>query len=190
MAAGMNRAPLAGRDAILAQLYPLFREAGMEGVSIGRIADATGLGRSSLYHYFPGGKTEMASAVLAYARDWLEHAVFAPLRQGARSDRVRGMLEALHTLYGGGEQPCLLASLLLGGGTEELRGPLAAVLRDWLDAIALALVQTGADPTAANAAARRAVASVQGALILARGLQDKQLVEAGLRDVRTLLLNA
>ncbi|MBY0447287.1 MAG: TetR/AcrR family transcriptional regulator [Hyphomonadaceae bacterium] len=186
----MNRAPFAGRDAILAQLYPLFREAGVEGVSIGRIADATGLGRSSLYHYFPGGKTEMASAVLAYARDWLEHEAFAPLRHGSRCERVEGMLGALHALYGGGEQPCLLASLLLGGGPGELRAPLAAVLRDWLVAIALALVQTGVDPTAADAAARRAVASVQGALILARGLQDKEIFEAGLRDVRALLLNA
>ena len=185
----MSSAPPAGREAILAQLYALFREAGVEGVSIGRIAEATGLGRSSLYHYFPGGKAEMAAAVLAFGRSWLEQEVFSPLREGSRSQRVGRMLAAVHALYDGGEQPCLLASLLLGGGPPTLRAPLAAVLQDWLAAIAEALVQTGAEPAAAVPAARRALASIEGGLILARGLRDKTIFEASLEEVHHLLLH-
>lgn len=186
----MNASSSPGRDAILEQLYALFREAGVEGVSIGRIAEATGLGRSSLYHHFPGGKAEMAAAVLAYARTWLEQEVFAPLGRGARAQRVERMLGALHALYDGGAQPCLLASLLLGGGCAELRTPLAQVLRDWLSAMTQALIDTGAQPEQAAAVARRALAHVEGALILARGLQDKAVFAAGLQDVRALLLQA
>ena len=52
------------REEIVLALFDLFRRAGYEGVSIGEISAATGLGRSSLYHYFPGGKADMAAAVI------------------------------------------------------------------------------------------------------------------------------
>ena len=60
-------APTSSRKRVLDQLIALFRRAGYDGVSISRISEATGLGRPSLYHYFPGGKDEMAHAVLAAA---------------------------------------------------------------------------------------------------------------------------
>src|SRR3546814_7759749 len=44
------------------------------------ITAATGLGKGSLYNYFPGGKDEMAAAVLAHVDDWFEREIYAPLR--------------------------------------------------------------------------------------------------------------
>ncbi|TGQ06111.1 helix-turn-helix domain-containing protein, partial [Mesorhizobium sp. M00.F.Ca.ET.217.01.1.1] len=40
----------------------VFREHGYEGASLALIGAATGLGKGSLYHFFPGGKEEMARA--------------------------------------------------------------------------------------------------------------------------------
>lgn len=52
--------PSASRDVHIPALFQLFRESGYDGVSLAQIAVATGLGKASLYHHFPGGKVEMA----------------------------------------------------------------------------------------------------------------------------------
>ncbi len=46
---------------LLERLGLLFRANGYDGSSLGDIAAATGLQKSSLYHRFPGGKQQMAS---------------------------------------------------------------------------------------------------------------------------------
>jgi AcrR family transcriptional regulator len=51
-------------------LLKLFRQFGYDGVTLSKISQATGLGKASLYHYFPGGKAEMAEvAGRSVARD-------------------------------------------------------------------------------------------------------------------------
>src|SRR5437762_12723369 len=56
--------PVAGRAALLPVLGEVFRAHGYEGATLALITEATGLGKGSLYHFFPGGKAQMAAAVL------------------------------------------------------------------------------------------------------------------------------
>jgi hypothetical protein len=44
-----------------------------EGASLSLISEATGLGKGCLYHFFPGGKEEMADAVLSEIDGWFEN---------------------------------------------------------------------------------------------------------------------
>ncbi len=53
-------APLLPREEVLDRLAAAFRRDGYDGASIARLSAATGLGKASLYHYFPGGKQDMA----------------------------------------------------------------------------------------------------------------------------------
>ena len=55
-------------EKLIERLTSVFRIYGYEGASLSRIAEATGLQRASLYHRFPGGKEEMAEAVLNACR--------------------------------------------------------------------------------------------------------------------------
>lgn len=177
------------REDLLLALYDLFRERGFEGVSIADICEATGLGRSSLYHHFPGGKADMAEAVAAYARAWLDRAVIAALSQpGPRAERVQAMLSAVDALYEGGGRPCVVASLLLGRAPEPLARRLSALLGDWLEAIAAALIDTGCPANDAHARAAQALARVQGALTLARALNRRAIFAQALEAVRAELL--
>ncbi len=57
-------------DDTLPALAEVFREHGYGATSPSLITAATGLGKGSLYHFFPGGKQEMASAVLADIEQW------------------------------------------------------------------------------------------------------------------------
>ena len=53
------------RSAAIPALAEAFREHGFEGASLAQLCEATGLGKGSLYHFFPGGKDEMAEVVAA-----------------------------------------------------------------------------------------------------------------------------
>ena len=70
---------VAERSDTLPALAEVFRGHGYEGASLAIISNATGLGKGSLYHFFPGGKAEMVSAVLAEIDRWFEDKIFAVL---------------------------------------------------------------------------------------------------------------
>ena len=54
-------AALASREVVLERLLATFRDQGYDGASLAELSAATGLGKSSLYHHFPGGKVDMAA---------------------------------------------------------------------------------------------------------------------------------
>ena len=174
----------AGREEIVTRLFALFRRHGFEGVSLSDISRATGLGKSSLYHHFPGGKEEMAQAVVARAAVWAAEALVGPLRApGPRAERVAAMLRAVEALYDGGREPCLIASMIVGAQEGALALRLRTLTEDWLAALTAALTDTGADPAAARAASWDAVARIQGALVLSRVLGDRAPFAAALAAV-------
>ena len=55
--------PTLPREEVVDRLTRVFRREGYDGASLARLSEATGLGRSSLYHHFPRGKEDMADAV-------------------------------------------------------------------------------------------------------------------------------
>lgn len=157
------------RGELIGRLMALFRQGGFEGVSIGDIAAATGLGKSSLYYHFPGGKDEMAAAVLAHVAEWEAAHLIAPLAApGSRAERIGAMMQSVRTLYDSGRQSCVLASLSMGGAQGARRDVLAQITADWVAALGAALVDTGAEPGAARAAALDALIRIEGALIVTR----------------------
>ena len=94
-------------DAFLATSLDLFRTYGFEGVSIKRLADATGLEKASLYYRFPGGKDEIAMAVANDVVRWFQENVFTPLQgPGPVRKRVTFAAERLREFYVGGTKAC------------------------------------------------------------------------------------
>lgn len=179
-------APGTRQDVVLA-LFDLFRRAGYEGVSVGQISEATGLKRSSLYHYFPGGKADMAAAVVAFARDWMAEHLLRPLGEdGPLPARIDAMLAGARELYQDGAAPCLVASLLLNSGGDIVRTDPGALLRDWVGALETALRDSGRDQPAQRAL--DALISIEGALILARATGRLEVFEATLGRVRAALV--
>ena len=71
---------IAERSDILPQLAEVFRAHGYEGATLALIGEATSLGKGSLYHFFPGGKSQMAAEVLAEIDRWFEDNIFTPLQ--------------------------------------------------------------------------------------------------------------
>lgn len=154
-------------------LLRLFRQYGYDGATLSKISEATGLGRASLYHHFPGGKDQMVEAVLNFLENWLEQHILQTLTgSGDASTRLQRMCEGLNELYEGGQQPCLFAILLLGSQRDGFHAEVKALFRAWIDAIASVLIESGMDEELAKQRGEDAAISIQGSLILSQGLDD------------------
>lgn len=161
------------KDTYIPTLLQLFRQYGYDGATLSKISEATGLGKASLYHHFPGGKDEMVMAVLDYLEQWLDKNMLQALRsEGDALTRLQRMCDRISELYEGGQQPCLFAILLMGSARHIFHPKLQTLLRTWIDAIAEVLIAAGLDKTLAKQRGEDAAIAVQGVLILSQGLND------------------
>lgn len=171
-------------DTLLARLTEVFRLHGYEGASLAKISDATGLKRASLYHRFPGGKEQMAQAVLDRASHWFGSHILAPLSEpGEPAVRVREMARRLSEFYSHGDSSCLLDSLSIGNETHELAMHVREGLQAWIGAFAKISQDAGLPPAEAQRRAEEALVSIQGGLVLARALRDNTAFQRALADL-------
>lgn len=166
-------AALQSRSQVISSLLRAFRRNGYDGASLSRLSEETGLRRASLYHHFPGGKEDMARTVVTSAVQDFREIVLAPLQApGTPRERLESMMAALYNFYDGGNEACVLALMTVGDGREVLAPEIRAGLQGWIGALAGVLCEAGQTEVVAKDRAQDAVAQVQGALVLARGLKD------------------
>ena len=161
------------REQVVERLMRAIRRFGYDGASLAELSKATGLGKSSLYHYFPAGKDDMVRAVLEHLEHQLKETMFVPLRApGAVEERLERMVETLDAFYRGGREACVLGNLVLGTSRTRFRRQLASIFDQWIDAIADTLVEGGVPAPLARERAEDAVVRIEGALILAGAMND------------------
>jgi AcrR family transcriptional regulator len=178
------------RADVLPALGEVFREHGFERGSLSVIGERTGLGKGSLYHFFPGGKEEMAAAVLTEIDDWFQAHVFRPLREEADAARaIRHMFVAVEDYFQSGRRVCLVGALALNESRDLFARRICGYFTDWADALERGLVRYGHGPKKARALAEEALARIQGALVLARALHDPAVFQRTLADLRKRLLD-
>lgn len=178
-----------GRAAALPALGELFRERGFEGASLADIGERTGLGKGSLYHFFPGGKEEMAAGVLDEIADWFAEAVYKPLREDEDPRAaIGGMFHAVTDYFRSGLRICLVAAFAIDSVRERFPAPIRDYFSDWIAALASALTRMGHAPAEARALAEETLAAIQGALILARALDDPGVFSRTMARIEARLL--
>jgi AcrR family transcriptional regulator len=176
---------VAERSDTLPPIAEVFRERGYEGASLSLIGTATGLGKSSLYHFFPGGKEEMADAVLSEIDGWFETHVFAPLKHSSRPEEaIAAMFDSVDTYFRSGQRVCLVGVFALGDSRDRFAREVHSYFLRWVEALNAALARTGRNPDSAKALAEEIVAGIQGALVLARALNDPQSFPRALARMR------
>jgi AcrR family transcriptional regulator len=182
-------AALLPRDEVVARIQDVFRDRGFDGASLAEISNATGLGKSSLYHYFPGGKDEMAVAVLERLDAWMNAHALAALRSpGTPQARLRSMLRVLDKFYVGGRNACVLGNLVIGGSREKFQDYLASAFAGWIAALRDLAVEAGVRRSEAQRRAEDAVVRIEGALIVAGGLADPAPFKRALQNIEHDLL--
>jgi AcrR family transcriptional regulator len=137
------------RQAILREAAQLATVEGIEGLSIGRLADAVGMSKSGLYAHF-GSKEELQLATIATALEIFEAHVVAPAASAASGlERLRlltdGYLRYIETdVFAGG---CFFASVLAETDTRPgpVRDRLFAFLTSWLGRLDAAIREAQAE---------------------------------------------
>jgi AcrR family transcriptional regulator len=137
------------RQAILREAAQLATVEGIEGLSIGRLADAVGMSKSGLYAHF-GSKEELQLATIATALEIFEAHVVAPAASAASGlERLRlltdGYLRYIETdVFAGG---CFFASVLAETDTRPgpVRDRLFAFLTGWLGRLDAAIREAQAE---------------------------------------------
>ncbi|WP_256351511.1 TetR/AcrR family transcriptional regulator [Pseudomonas gingeri] len=169
---------------ILQQASILFRERGFSGVSLSEIMKATGLTHGAFYNHFESKDDLIAKSLCdASAR------TLAPLQAAQESTELMQhyiqeyLSEAHRDDMGNG---CLMAAL----GSEIAKEPLVRPtftrhIKRVLESMTLPFAK--AKKRHARRQAIHQVSSMVGAIILARAVDDPELAEEILREVRTAL---
>jgi TetR/AcrR family transcriptional regulator, lmrAB and yxaGH operons repressor len=179
------------KETYIPSLLQLFRQYGYDGATLSKISEATGLGKASLYHHFPGGKEEMVASVMDYLDQWVGDNILPALQsEGTAQVRLERMCERLCRLYEDGQQPCMSATLLLGSARDLFQHRVEQRYRSWIGAIAQILVAEGFPEPLAQQRGEEAVAAVQGGLILAQGLGNPQSFQRILQQLPQQLCRA
>jgi AcrR family transcriptional regulator len=176
----MTRGVFGKADAV-ALVAEAFRELGYEGATLSRISARTGLGKGSLYHFFPGGKEAMAAEILAHVEAWFVEHVFRPLEEDEPRLAIGWMWQAIDTYFRSGRRICLIGTFALDATRDRFGDAIRGYFARWVTALERALIRAGTDAAAAARLAEATVAGVQGALVLARALGDNAVFTRALR---------
>lgn len=163
--------PSFDHDEVIARLGEVFRHYGYHGASLSRITQATGLGKGSLYNAFPGGKEDMANAVLGSIDDWFSNTVFSVLeQQGDPAAAFATMFEAVRHYFHSGQRICLMGAFAMDDSHDRFPEQISGYFGRWCDAMAACLMRGGLKQAHAQRLARETLVAIQGGLVLARGL--------------------
>lgn len=179
------------RTEIVAKLEDVFRTHGYEGASLQKLSEATGLGRSSLYHHFPNGKEDMAAAVLARGvaalGESVGHALNSP---GGPRERAQRVATLLHDFYGCGARSCLLEMFSMGEAGAHFRHEVSKALDGLMAAFTQLAEEAGLSKKEARRRGEDTLIAIQGALIVSRGRGDTAPFERVLKEFPDRLTGA
>ena len=160
------------KDEIVQRIVAAFREHGYEGASLSILSQATGLGRSSLYHHFPNGKTDMAQAALDWVLQSFDALVIGPLRQTEQTPlrRLQACAQGLAAFYADGTCSCLLNIFSIGSANSVFQNQLRASTKAMLQMFSDIAHESGITLEEAQRRGEQAVIGIQGALVISRTL--------------------
>ena len=127
------------RQAILARAFEIAKTVGLSGLSIGRLAEDTGLSKSGLFAHFGSKEALEVAVVEEAARQFVELVMTPALRQPRGEPRVRALFERWLQW---GQRPggCFFVAAVaeLDDRPGPPRDALVQVSKDWLDTLATA----------------------------------------------------
>lgn len=167
---------ITARNGVIPKLREVFRENGYEGSSLAEITQKTGLGKSSLYHFFPKGKTEMAEAVLEDIDQWFEEYVFIPLREcDDPAAGIKSMFKEVNRYFNSGNRICLVGAFALDNTRDQFPEKIKEYFKAWVDSLTVTVKKICSTQTEARMMAEETVAGIQGALVLARAQNQSKV---------------
>lgn len=161
----------ATRATMLVAAAELLREHGAAGVTVDAVLARSGAPRGSVYHHFPGGRSQILREALQFAGDEITAQIDRAAGVSA-SALLRQFVELwadalVGSDYGAGS-PVLAAAVGSGPDEQQLTSVAAEIFRGWRDAAQGAYMRDGFTPAEAKALAHTTIAALEGAVALCR----------------------
>lgn len=170
---------------MLQGLMSVLRAKGYDGASLMELANAAGLKKASLYHRFPGGKKEMAAAVLTYVEEWVHKNIYEVLidQDLTPKKRLVQALDNIRTLYHNGEAICIFRALSMDTGMALFGEQIKAGLQQWTDAFTQLGTDIGLSASEAKQMALQTLIDIQGSLIVSKAMGTTDIFENALKKI-------
>ncbi len=171
------------RDRIITATNELFRRQGYNGTSLSQISEASEATIGSIYHFFPGGKEELAVAVVETTGE-----VYRQLFEAIVAE-VEGPADGIRAFFAGAAavlaesdyiDPCPIGTVAreVANTSEPLRLAAERAFASWIASAREFAVGAGAGPHEADRLATLFVATVEGAFVLSRTQRSPAALEA------------
>jgi TetR/AcrR family transcriptional regulator, lmrAB and yxaGH operons repressor len=163
----------------------LLATAGVEGTSFREVLVLSDAPRGSVYHHFPGGKSELLHDALRRTSEMTVALLETVRGQPAQLvlehflELWRQLLERSNLTAG-----CAIAAVTVAGPEPELLDYAGELFRVWADRLAELFAAGGMEQAAAHRLSNLAIAATEGAVIMARAERSMDPFE----DVASLLL--
>lgn len=176
---------------IIDGLTQVFRTKGYEGASLKELAEVTGLKKASLYHRFPNGKEEMASAVLSNSVKWGEEVLFEALanEEDTPKKRLKQGLAHIRSIYKGGEESCVFRAMSMQTGLELFETQLHDGMGKWVKAFKDLGLAFGLTAKTAADFAEQTLIDIQGSLVVTKCMGDTSIFDKALKRIENRYIN-
>jgi TetR/AcrR family transcriptional repressor of lmrAB and yxaGH operons len=170
------------RGKIIRAAALLFRRVGYTAAGMNDIVALSGAPKGSVYHYFPGGKEQLAQEALRYAGGLVTQTLTDLAQNSDSAAEMLGNYAVMlaHWLSASNFQDgCPVTTTLLetAGSIPSLSYLGRETFSAWQAIIAAKLVQDGLSEKRASTLASFALSSLEGALVLARVEQNVKPIE-------------
>jgi len=183
--------PDRSRAALIDAAAILFRRQGYAATGLNQILDEAGAKAGSLYHHFPGGKQELAAAVVESAGAQIGQILRGALAQDVPAavvvERWLDMLAA--GLAGDHRDGCPVEPIATESvhASELVRRAASQAFDSWSAALAGRLQADGWEPDRADDTALAVLSLIEGALVLSRTKGDAAALNSAKTAARALL---
>ncbi len=169
------------RDRFITATNELFRRYGYNGTSLKQVTEAAAAPVGSLYHFFPGGKTELTEAVIEETG-----AAYLELFE-LIADSVADPAQTVEAFFSAAadtlEQTgyidvCPIGTVAreIANTDDRLRSAASKVFASWAQALAARLCAAGLDQQQAARLATTVICTLEGSFVVGRTSRDADAV--------------
>jgi len=179
------RPPKVEEQQLLEGLMGVLRSKGYDGASLNDLANSSGLKKASLYHRFPGGKKEIAAAVLQYVGEWINtHIKQVLLDQNISPiERLTQVIENINVLYDRGNEVCIIRALSMDTGITLFAERLQQGTTQWIESFKSLGLDMGLSEAEAQKKALQVIINVQGGLVVSKAIGNNAPFEHALKGI-------
>ncbi|WP_308310738.1 TetR/AcrR family transcriptional regulator [Streptomyces sp. GbtcB6] len=182
------------RERMVSSTAALLREYGASATSIDRVLAHSGAPRGSVYHHFPGGRTQLVEEAVELAGGFMAGVIEAAMQA---DDPVAG-IDTFFTVWRDGlvesrfRVGCPIVAVAVETNDEapHLARSAGAVFAGWQEAFTAVFRRHGLAEDRSRRLAALVVAAEEGAVVMCRAQQSSAPIEAVAAEIHDLLAHA